>query len=130
MFRMPNAAAPRISDCMAMRLRSRQTICITGSNPMSSRSLLAAIGGHAHHGGLVVRHVDGIDESLEQRALFSDHVRVHAAWRTTFTRDCKMSRSQYGFEMAVCFHLRSSRVIWRGPPSRLVDQSFTSMIFS
>ncbi len=34
MFRMPRAVAPKRSLCMAIRLRSRVTICITGSRPI------------------------------------------------------------------------------------------------
>src|ERR1035441_1659640 len=42
MLRMPSADAPSRSDCSAMRLRSRQVICITGSIPAASAARLPA----------------------------------------------------------------------------------------
>src|SRR5579862_5211509 len=40
--RMPSAAAPSRSDWSAMRLRSRQVICMTGSSPAASTARLPA----------------------------------------------------------------------------------------
>jgi hypothetical protein len=42
MLRMPSEEAPSRSDCSAMRLRSRQVICITGSSPAARTARLAA----------------------------------------------------------------------------------------
>ena len=39
---MPSADAPSRSDCSAMRLRSRQVICMTGSSPASRTARLPA----------------------------------------------------------------------------------------
>ena len=39
---MPRADAPSRSDCSAMRLRSRQVICMTGSSPACSAARLPA----------------------------------------------------------------------------------------
>src|SRR6202041_372349 len=41
-LRMPSADAPSMSDCSAMRLRSRQVICMTGSTPALIRARLPA----------------------------------------------------------------------------------------
>ena len=39
---MPSAEAPSRSDCSAIRLRSRQVICMTGSSPASMTARLPA----------------------------------------------------------------------------------------
>ena len=39
---MPSADAPSRSDCSAMRLRSRQVICMTGSSPAAIAARLPA----------------------------------------------------------------------------------------
>src|SRR5215218_6980590 len=44
MFSTPWSAAPAMSACSASRLRSRQTSCITGSIPRSSRAMATATG--------------------------------------------------------------------------------------
>ena len=42
MLRTPKAAAPRMSPCSAMRLRSRQENCATGVSPFATRMAAAA----------------------------------------------------------------------------------------
>ena len=87
----------------------------------------------AGHGGLVVRHVDGVHMVFDHFGLAGDHFRIAAAGGPNLGGDGHLSGSQYLFQFAGCLDrhsFKSSRTTFRGPPARSVDQSLIGVIFS
>ena len=93
------AGAPSRSDCSAMRLRSRQGICMTGSSPRLQRGQAARPAGQPHVGALVVGDVDRVDPVPQQRGRGGDRLRCwpRAAGRSPPSpRSCPPSGGRAG----------------------------------
>ena len=63
----PARPRPSRSDCSAIRLRSRQVSCMTGSTPAASASTLPAQAGHPDVRALVVGDVDRVHPAAQRR---------------------------------------------------------------
>ena len=116
---------------MELGVAASNTVNRLGMDCITTGEIIAWLMECRHEGIITDADVDGIDISAQQFSFFLNLLRVHPSWWTAFRCYCQLTGFKNFFKCAFGFHdAKSSLMILRGPPSRLVRQSLAGIISS